>query len=175
MCRSELRPHNKRAFSLSPPAPSTSRACLQRSMRRLLHATLRAAAALTPLGAAGPSAAAARAGAPSAPPRSSCVPPAVALAAARALSGIAAGTSASDALAPAAGAAGDDAAAEDAAAGATVNAAAAQRKELYMVFTCGRCDTRAVKGFSRQAYEHGAPRAQQRPRGAVRPQLLLGC
>ena len=31
-----------------------------------------------------------------------------------------------------------------------------------MVFTCGRCDTRAVKGFSRQAYEHGARRARQR-------------
>jgi protein import protein ZIM17 len=24
-----------------------------------------------------------------------------------------------------------------------------------MMFTCGRCDTRAVKGFSRQAYENG--------------------
>ena len=31
-----------------------------------------------------------------------------------------------------------------------------KRNELYMVFTCGRCNTRAVKGFSRQAYEHGA-------------------
>lgn len=30
-----------------------------------------------------------------------------------------------------------------------------RKKELYMVFTCGRCNTRAVKGFSRQAYEHG--------------------
>jgi mitochondrial protein import protein ZIM17 len=28
-------------------------------------------------------------------------------------------------------------------------------KELYMVFTCGRCNTRAVKGFSKRAYEHG--------------------
>ena len=29
------------------------------------------------------------------------------------------------------------------------------RKDLYMMFTCGRCDTRAAKGFSRQAYENG--------------------
>ena len=24
-----------------------------------------------------------------------------------------------------------------------------------MVFTCGRCNTRAMKGFSKRAYEHG--------------------
>ena len=29
------------------------------------------------------------------------------------------------------------------------------RKDLYMMFTCGKCDTRAVKGFSRQAYDNG--------------------
>ena len=29
------------------------------------------------------------------------------------------------------------------------------RKDLYMMFTCGRCDTRATRGFSRQAYENG--------------------
>lgn len=29
------------------------------------------------------------------------------------------------------------------------------RKDLYMMFTCGVCDTRAAKGFSRQAYENG--------------------
>lgn len=29
------------------------------------------------------------------------------------------------------------------------------RKDLYMMFTCGKCDVRAVKGFSRQAYENG--------------------
>jgi mitochondrial protein import protein ZIM17 len=29
------------------------------------------------------------------------------------------------------------------------------RKELYMVFTCTKCETRAVKGFSKRAYEHG--------------------
>lgn len=29
------------------------------------------------------------------------------------------------------------------------------RKDLYMMFTCGRCDTRAVRGFSRQAYDNG--------------------
>jgi len=28
-------------------------------------------------------------------------------------------------------------------------------KDLYMAFTCGKCDTRAVKGFTRQAYEKG--------------------
>ena len=27
------------------------------------------------------------------------------------------------------------------------------RKDLYMMFTCGVCETRAAKGFSRQAYE----------------------
>ena len=32
---------------------------------------------------------------------------------------------------------------------------ASRRKELYMVFTCGRCNTRAVKGFSKQAFEQG--------------------
>jgi len=30
-----------------------------------------------------------------------------------------------------------------------------RRKDLYMMFTCGRCETRAVRGFSRQAYENG--------------------
>ena len=29
------------------------------------------------------------------------------------------------------------------------------RKDLYMMFTCGRCETRAAKGFSRQAYDNG--------------------
>lgn len=29
------------------------------------------------------------------------------------------------------------------------------RKDLYMMFTCGVCETRAAKGFSRQAYENG--------------------
>jgi hypothetical protein len=29
------------------------------------------------------------------------------------------------------------------------------RKNLYMMFTCGVCETRAAKGFSRQAYENG--------------------
>src|SRR6056300_1052487 len=29
------------------------------------------------------------------------------------------------------------------------------RKDLYMLFTCGQCETRAVRGFSRQAYENG--------------------
>ena len=29
------------------------------------------------------------------------------------------------------------------------------RKDLYMMFTCGRCDARAARGFSRQAYENG--------------------
>ena len=29
------------------------------------------------------------------------------------------------------------------------------RKDLYMMFTCGKCETRAAKGFSRQAYENG--------------------
>lgn len=29
------------------------------------------------------------------------------------------------------------------------------RKDLYMMFTCGRCDARAARGFSRQAYEKG--------------------
>lgn len=29
------------------------------------------------------------------------------------------------------------------------------RKDLYMMFTCGQCETRAVRGFSRQAYENG--------------------
>jgi protein import protein ZIM17 len=43
-----------------------------------------------------------------------------------------------------------------------VAAAASSRKEMYMVFTCGRCETRAVKGFSRQAYEHGALMARYR-------------
>lgn len=26
---------------------------------------------------------------------------------------------------------------------------------MAMVFTCAKCDTRAVKAFTRQAYEHG--------------------
>ena len=34
-------------------------------------------------------------------------------------------------------------------------AAANPRKDLYMMFTCGKCGVRAVKGFSRQAYENG--------------------
>ena len=29
------------------------------------------------------------------------------------------------------------------------------RKDLYMMFTCGQCETRAMRGFSRQAYENG--------------------
>eukprot|EP00241_Pyramimonas_parkeae_P022384 CAMPEP_0114277418 /NCGR_PEP_ID=MMETSP0059-20121206/780_1 /TAXON_ID=36894 /ORGANISM="Pyramimonas parkeae, Strain CCMP726" /LENGTH=201 /DNA_ID=CAMNT_0001397523 /DNA_START=1 /DNA_END=606 /DNA_ORIENTATION=+ len=31
----------------------------------------------------------------------------------------------------------------------------ASRKDLYMVFTCTVCETRAMKGMSRQAYEKG--------------------
>ena len=31
-----------------------------------------------------------------------------------------------------------------------------KKGKLHMVFTCGRCNTRAVKSFSRQAYEYGA-------------------
>lgn len=32
---------------------------------------------------------------------------------------------------------------------------ASARKDLYMMFTCGKCNTRAARGFSRQAYENG--------------------
>ena len=39
--------------------------------------------------------------------------------------------------------------------GDAVTSKSNSRKDLYMMFTCGRCDTRAAKGFSRQAYENG--------------------
>lgn len=71
------------------------------------------------------------------------LPPAVALAAARLLSGAASVSGGGDA--------------EEASATAAA-ASSSQKKELYLVFTCGRCETRAVKGFSRQAYEHGTGR-----------------
>ena len=93
-------------------------------------------------------------------PPASRVPPAAALAMARALSG-ASGSSfvgaPGSASAPSAPPAADADAAEP-----LVAAAASSRKEMYMVFTCGRCETRAVKGFSRQAYEHGALMARYR-------------
>lgn len=38
---------------------------------------------------------------------------------------------------------------------ATAEDSADKRKDLYMMFTCGKCETRAAKGFSRQAYENG--------------------
>ena len=38
---------------------------------------------------------------------------------------------------------------------ATAQDSADKRKDLYMMFTCGKCETRAAKGFSRQAYENG--------------------
>lgn len=37
----------------------------------------------------------------------------------------------------------------------TAEESANKRKDLYMMFTCGRCETRAAKGFSRQAYDNG--------------------
>jgi|Transcript_5535 protein import protein ZIM17 len=37
----------------------------------------------------------------------------------------------------------------------TAEERANKRKDLYMMFTCGKCGTRAAKGFSRQAYENG--------------------
>ena len=37
----------------------------------------------------------------------------------------------------------------------TAEERANKRKDLYMMFTCGKCETRAAKGFSRQAYENG--------------------
>ena len=30
-----------------------------------------------------------------------------------------------------------------------------KKKELYMVFTCGKCETRSIKGFSKRAYHFG--------------------
>jgi protein import protein ZIM17 len=110
-------------------------------MRRALRSALRAAEALMP-----------PARVEAAPPASR-VPPAAALAMARALSGAsgsgfvgAPGSASEPSAPPAAGAA---------AAEPLLAAAASSRKEMIMVFTCGRCETRAVKGFSRQAYEHG--------------------
>ena len=146
----------RKTREVGPPArkvPTASRAALQARarcvkghagarMRSALRAALRAAdllAAMPPVHAA------------AAPPVSR-VPTAVALAAARALSGAAAGGSGS----------GSGGGVASPPAEPLVNVPSeplagggAKRKELYMVFTCGRCETRAVKGFSRQAYEHG--------------------
>ncbi|CAL6339011.1 unnamed protein product [Bathycoccus prasinos] len=30
-----------------------------------------------------------------------------------------------------------------------------KKKELYMAFTCGKCETRSIKGFSKRAYHFG--------------------
>ena len=35
------------------------------------------------------------------------------------------------------------------------NATGEKKKELYMVFTCNKCETRSTKGFSKRAYNYG--------------------
>ena len=35
------------------------------------------------------------------------------------------------------------------------NAKGEKKKELYMVFTCNKCETRSTKGFSKRAYNYG--------------------
>lgn len=37
----------------------------------------------------------------------------------------------------------------------STSSSANARKDLYMMFTCAKCETRAARGFSRQAYENG--------------------
>ena len=44
---------------------------------------------------------------------------------------------------------------KDATSAPSASSDANSRKDLYMMFTCGQCETRAVRGFSRQAYENG--------------------